>query len=151
MALVNVFIGFRGVILLCLMPYNFFYTLWLSTWKILFHQSSFYLRKVIFIFLRGEKSGKKVRGKSGRKFGRRCLRPICKCKNQAYPAVFRSLAGFHDLSIGLLCVGPMRTTVWRGCSPPNPIMQCLFPYFHSIYQFPVYPQSFKIFLIFLFN
>jgi len=106
----------------------------ISSVQLLFKKSYFHLSP-------GEKSGKKFRGKSGRKFGRRCLRPICKCRNQAYPAVFRSLAGFHDLSIGLLGVGPMRTTVWRGCSP----------YFDSIYQFPVYPQSFKIVLIFSFN
>ena len=33
-----------------------------STWKLLFQQSSFYLRKVIYIFLRGEKSGGKCPG-----------------------------------------------------------------------------------------
>src|SRR6218665_2180646 len=31
-----------------------------STWKILFHQSSFYLRKVIYVFLRGESPGENV-------------------------------------------------------------------------------------------
>ena len=45
-----------------------------STWGILFHQSIFYLRKVINIFLRGEKSG-------GGMSGGKCPRPT---KNIAY-------------------------------------------------------------------